>query len=167
MKHLKIYEDYFGNQEYVNKKDIDFFDELWSYIDEDHEEINNQEIWKYKESDFTDKKRKFQFTKELSFPYDSGKNGTGYYKKTVRITKIVEYPKTTISVVDPEYYQVEYEDKKLNVPQEKIKNAFDFIYYNQFNKNKERYIKHDEYEEEQREDELTKLLRRRVKKYNI
>ena len=49
MKHLRIYEDYFGREDYVDKRDLNFFEELFDYLDGD---------WNYNKEEYSGSRAK-------------------------------------------------------------------------------------------------------------
>lgn len=159
MKHLKIYEDYFGNEEYEDKKDSDFFHELWLLL-------KDEEDWIYDKNEY-DRKTCMLFSKGIKLEYDSGKNGKKIYDKTFKIIKYVEYPKNITDKPVSDSYEATYANKKLNVSQKKIKEVFDVLYSEHIKRDKEKDILWKEKEEEQREDAIKQLLNRTLNKYNL
>lgn len=159
MIHLKIYEDYFGDENYVNKKDLKFLDDLLSIVD------LNLETWSYQEAN-EDGRFTQQFKKIFSFNYNSGER-TSYYDKHLKIKKTSQEPKNILDRVKQPFYQIKYDDNILDISQERAKDIFDQLMQEQELDN----IKHAKtrkgYAEKERDEDVRKLVKKKVKKYNL
>ena len=160
MKHLKIFEDYFG-KEYVNKKDLEFFEELLDYLD--------NENWKYIKNEFDGKREKTveSFKKSIPFSYNSGKEGQKTYYKDLEISKTFFEPKNILDAVKEPFYEVTYEDQILELPQEKVKGIFDKLYHEHSKKEIGHARNRRKGVEKERDNDLKELLGKQAKKYNL
>lgn len=160
MKHLKIFEDYF-TKEYVNKKDLLFFEELLDYLD--------NENWEYDKKEFTLERTKFieSFRKGVPFTYMSGKSEEKTHYKELEVSKTYFEPKNILDSVKKPFYEVKYDDQILELSQEKIKEFFDKLYLNHSEKKIEHAKNRKNGVEKERSDDLKELLARNAKKYNL
>ena len=160
MKHLKIYEDYFGNQDYVNQKDLDFFNDLISYMD-DYSNVPLKDAgWNYNELSYKDGRIGQTFKKEIGI-YRKDLDKTVY--KTFEISKISFQPTNVLDTVKDPYYESEYYSNKLEIPQEKLKEIFTKL----FRKYTEEKHRNARGIEDERQEDLEKILKNKVGKYNL
>lgn len=156
MNHIRIFEDYFGNQNHINKKDVEFFEELMDYAGYDISQWN-----------FLEHQHKNNISHVFSKDFDIEYKRNLFTSKNFKITKDFYQPKNVVDIVSKPEYTVEYDDVKLDLPEEKIKEVFDKL-YQEYTKD---IFKHantrKEYAEKDRTNDLQSILKKKVKKYNL